>query len=464
MEVSNVNKNKISFIGVALLLSVAAYADTTPSANCSPFPATVNNGVGTTSVSCPAFSVPGATLTSVTLGYQSDFQFGDCPGAPTMPVCSAGHDTITVTFTPAGPGGVTWSPSSVPTTVMNGVNSVSSGAPGSGSATATAGVTTAAFASPFTVSIASAVNSGTVATSSGAVSVVYTYTPPPALTLSCPGTNSGTIGTTFSTSLVAAGGVPPYGPYAITGGSISPLTLNPSTGVISGTLPGSPVTITFSASVTDSASTVATTGPTTCVITVTLPSAPPPGVCSASTPVFGDGAPAGSFLIRYAANLNIGDSFIDITNAGTTVDPTTGASSNLCVNVFTFDTQEELISCCACLVTPNALQSISVQNSLINNPLTPAVPSAAVVKLVASVPVTGALAQGILAWGTTLHSNTSSSSSYGLTETPFSPSTLSRAELSHITSTCGFIQANGSKFGICGGCNGGGLGSASSSQ
>jgi len=91
--------------------------------------------------------------------------------------------------------------------------------------------------------------------------------------------------------------------------------------------------------------------------------------------------------------------------------------------------------------------------------LTPAVPSAVVVKLVASVPVTGVLADGMLAWGTTLHSNTSSTSSYGLTETPFSSSRLTNAELSHITSTCGFIQQNGSTFGICGGCSAGGLGS-----
>ena len=455
--------NKFALICLCLtLMSVAAFANTTPSANCSPFPATVNNGIGSTSVSCPAFSVPGATLTSVALSYQSDFQFGDCPGAPTMPVCAAGHDTITVTFTPAGPGGVTWSPSSAPTTVMNGTNSVSSSAAGSGSATATAGVTTAAFASAFTVGITSAVNSGTVATSSGAVSIIYTYTPPPALTLACPGTTTGVVGGTYSSGLIASGGVPPYGPYAITGGSVSPLTLNTSTGVISGTLPSTPGTITFTAMVTDSATNTASTGPTSCVITITQPSTPP-GVCSASTPVFPDGgAPLTAFQIRYASNLNIGDSFVDITNAGSTVDPTTGASSNLCVNVYTFDTQEELIACCACLVTPNGLQSISVRNSLIVNPLTPAVPSAVVVKLVASVPVTGVLANGMLAWGTTLHSNTSSTSSYDLTETPFSSSRLTNAELSHITSTCGFIQQNGSNFGICGGCSAGGLGSNTS--
>jgi hypothetical protein len=41
---------------------------------------------------------------------------------------------------------------------------------------------------------------------------------------------------------------------------------------------------------------------------------------------------------------------------------------------------------------------------------------------------------------------------------------LSAAELAHITSTCGFIQSNGSGFGICNGCAAGGLGAGASSQ
>ena len=47
------------------------------------------------------------------------------------------------------------------------------------------------------------------------------------------------------------------------------------------------------------------------------------------------------FQVRYAANLNIGDSFVDITNTGATVINTT--SQNLCANLYTFDPAEELI-------------------------------------------------------------------------------------------------------------------------
>jgi hypothetical protein len=45
-----------------------------------------------------------------------------------------------------------------------------------------------------------------------------------------------------------------------------------------------------------------------------------------------------------------------------------------------------------------------------------------------------------------------------VTETNFVNKGLSAAELARITSFCGFIQANGSGFGICRSCRLGGLG------
>jgi hypothetical protein len=175
------------------------------------------------------------------------------------------------------------------------------------------------------------------------------------------------------------------------------------------------------------------------------------------------------FQIKYAANLNIGDSFVNFTNSGATV--ANGASQPFCINLYTFDPQEELISCCTCSVTPNGLVSLSVVKSLISNPLTPAIPTSVVIKAVATLgpgcnasAVTGT-AHGLLAWGTTLHQNTSTAAStYSVTETAFSPATLTTAELTHIRSTCGFIQRDGSNFGICGGCPSNGLGSATSNR
>jgi hypothetical protein len=299
--------------------------------------------------------------------------------------------------------------------------------------------------------VSSTTTAGGVATSSGAVSVVYTYTPAPTLTLACP-TSTGTVGTAYSSALVASGGVPAY-TYSISAGSISPLMLNPSTGAITGT-PTSAVTLTFTGMVTDSIGETATTNPTTCTITISPNTPPPTGMCNASTVVFSQG-PADAFQVKYAANLNIGDSVVNLSNSGAQGNTDGG---NICVNVYGFDPAEELISCCTCLVTPNALESLSVQGSILSNTLTPATPNAVVIKLVASVPGTGALASGMLAWGTTLHSVPTPPLGYRVTETPFTNGTLSASELTRITSQCGFNQTNGSGFGICAGCATGGLG------
>ena len=46
------------------------------------------------------------------------------------------------------------------------------------------------------------------------------------------------------------------------------------------------------------------------------------------------------------------------------------------------------------------------------------------------------------------------------TETPFTNATLSEAEYERIAQLCGFIQTNGSGFGICKSCRFGGFAAA----
>jgi hypothetical protein len=177
------------------------------------------------------------------------------------------------------------------------------------------------------------------------------------------------------------------------------------------------------------------------------------------------------FQVRYASNLNIGDSVLNITNtgargAGLQAGTTASITGSICVNVYAFSPDEQMISCCSCPVTPNGLRSLSAQQDLINNTLTPAVPTSIVVKLLASTPVggscagsaaaPGALTTGMAAWGTTIHA--APSGGYEVTETAFSPATLSSGELSRLTNLCTFIIANGSGFGICNSCRLGGLG------
>jgi hypothetical protein len=185
------------------------------------------------------------------------------------------------------------------------------------------------------------------------------------------------------------------------------------------------------------------------------------------------------YQIRYASNLAVGDSVVNISNTGArggvTTQSGTSASigGSICANVYAFDPSEEIVSCCSCPVTPNGLRSLSVRGDLINNPLTPAIPTSIVIKLVATVPVGGSctnsagaistatLANGMVAWGTTLHANTSAAAgTYGVTETAFTPAFLDSSEIARLQFTCGFILAQGSGFGVCNSCRLGGLGAA----
>ncbi len=178
----------------------------------------------------------------------------------------------------------------------------------------------------------------------------------------------------------------------------------------------------------------------------------------------------GPFQVRYASNLPVGDSVINATNTGaisTNAFPT--QNGNICMNVYTFSPDEQLISCCACPITPDGLVSLSARNDLISNTLTPGVPTSIVVKLLATPQVNptcnaaapGSPAPGLAAWGTTIHALPvtpgTPATTYGVTETAFTNATLSEAEYKRITTLCGFIQTNGSGFGICKSCRFGGL-------
>ncbi|MEP6715053.1 MAG: hypothetical protein ABJC09_05740 [Terriglobia bacterium] len=181
------------------------------------------------------------------------------------------------------------------------------------------------------------------------------------------------------------------------------------------------------------------------------------------------------FQVRYASNLNLGDSVINISNTGANgaaLQSGIAASitGSLCANVYAFSSDEQLVSCCSCPVTPNGLVSLSARADLISNTLTPAVPTSIVIKILATAPVGGSctnsaaavttatLVPGLVAWGTTVHA--ASAGALAVTETSFRPATLSAGELSRLGNLCNFILANGSGFGVCRSCRLGGLGGA----
>jgi hypothetical protein len=107
-----------------------------------------------------------------------------------------------------------------------------------------------------------------------------------------------------------------------------------------------------------------------------------------------------------------------------------------------------------------------VNKDLNTNTLFPETQNALVIKLYATVPVSGACnaaapgaaAPGMRAWGTTLHALPGGG--YGVTETAFSQAPLSAGELGKLTSVCSFTQTYATGHGICGSCATGGLATA----
>jgi hypothetical protein len=192
------------------------------------------------------------------------------------------------------------------------------------------------------------------------------------------------------------------------------------------------------------------------------------------------------FQIRYAANLDKGESFVDISNTGFNgVDPRGPGfgtlTGDICVNVYAFDSAEELVSCCSCLVTPNQTVNLGVNRDLTAKTLTGVIPTSVTIKLVASSlippasgPQTAANAcnnsaavitagqvfpNGMAAWGTTTHAGPGIPSvGFATTETPFTAASLSAAELLSITGRCTGIIGNASGYGICSSCRAGALG------
>src|SRR5450755_3442843 len=109
-------------------------------------------------------------------------------------------------------------------------------------------------------------------------------------------------------------------------------------------------------------------------------------VAAAQNPITADSP----FLVRYAANLNIGAPYINITNTGANGAPLNGpgfggAAGNICVNVYAFSPDEQLISCCSCLLTPNAVANLGVNRDLTVKTLTGTIPTSVTVKLLSTL-------------------------------------------------------------------------------
>ena len=201
-----------------------------------------------------------------------------------------------------------------------------------------------------------------------------------------------------------------------------------------------------------------------------------------------------AYHLGYYGNANMGfpNAEVNIVNPGSTggyseFDFHGPPYGDLCANIYVFTSDQEMVECCSCFLSPNALRTLSLDTDLTSNPLANtgvvAPPHAGLIKIVSSrvegdsvgVSVnrtTGACNAtlqtpagtktldvaafpytpygSLRAWGTHVR-ETTSSPLFTVTETSFRSAPLSpdSTELLKLQEQCNFRQTNGSGHGRC---------------
>jgi hypothetical protein len=146
-------------------------------------------------------------------------------------------------------------------------------------------------------------------------------------------------------------------------------------------------------------------------------------------------------------------------------NPGADAGKNLCAYIYVFDSVEEQVECCGCLLTPDGLRTISVNKGLTDNPSSGPLhkPVNGVLKIVSGAPDFGgtgcdptggaSLSGGfkndikptadLRAWATHIQANG------GTSEEEFADATLTQNELNHLQEACFGLRQLGSGKGVC---------------
>ena len=169
------------------------------------------------------------------------------------------------------------------------------------------------------------------------------------------------------------------------------------------------------------------------------------------------------YLVDYFSN-NPGpggaaDQHIRLVNFGAAGTPLTSPGGDVCANVYVFDANQEMVSCCSCRITPNGLLTLSIASSLTNNPVTSVVPVNGDIKVLStaalgSTPCTplsqnGGFLDSTAGFGTHLQLSGGTASGTFITETPLIAGTISQVEYSFLLQACQYARYLGSNKGVC---------------
>jgi hypothetical protein len=157
--------------------------------------------------------------------------------------------------------------------------------------------------------------------------------------------------------------------------------------------------------------------------------------------------------VNYFSNANTTnapDGTVQITNPGSPVS----AAGNLCAQIYVYDPDQELSECCACLVTPDGLRTLSVDTDLTANPLnSSSTLTTGSVSIVSGIlpakgcsPLNNLVSPTIRAWGT--HIQNVTSSTFSITETEYSDRALGNYNY-NLLIDCYAISLVGSGNGVC---------------
>jgi len=99
-----------------------------------------------------------------------------------------------------------------------------------------------------------------------------------------------------------------------------------------------------------------------------------------------------AYYLGYYGGANFGfpAAEVNIVNPGSTggysqFDPTApGPYGDLCANIYVFTSDQEMVECCSCFISPNGLRTLNIDVDLTSNALTATPPHAGVIKIVSS--------------------------------------------------------------------------------